>query len=376
MVTSSQLRWGRYSAFEGPWHPGTVGLPSTPNPTPADNYLGVVTTTEGGHADGLNEYDSCKVSVGYIQLCETYYLTSQLLGALWRADNTLLLPLDRALLASECSYGLDPKGRFRFKFHDERSWVDSPQEQEQLFFGGASGKQGSWGEEGSPERERAKLWGECLMNTLAQPDAVKVQIAHLLPMLKGFALAEAKALLWGPGDPGDEAKGWVGAVRAAYLSFAANNPTIAQTQLKLGLAAAGCHPKWSKDWAILILGQMTFGPKVAIYPGRYDKIRREIELRFGVDLPDYAKELKDWQSDMGICEAGDGVPAFVSTLEIQEELVAEGYDLGPAGADGKMGKKTSEAVRVFQGLHGLQADGVVGPRTRTALTAEYLRRHP
>ena len=68
-------------------------------------------------------------------------------------------------------------------------------------------------------------------------------------------------------------------------------------------------------------------------------------------------------------------PAFTSVKDIQGELIAEGYDLGPTGADGKYGPKTREAILTFQGLHGLVVDGIVGPKTRKALVAEWLRRN-
>lgn len=47
----------------------------------------------------------------------------------------------------------------------------------------------------------------------------------------------------------------------------------------------------------------------------------------------------------------------------QEILVDLGYDIGPAGIDGDFGSKTEAAVRLFQKRHGLDQDGVVGPKT-------------
>lgn len=44
-----------------------------------------------------------------------------------------------------------------------------------------------------------------------------------------------------------------------------------------------------------------------------------------------------------------------------------GYDLGSYGVDGKYGKKTEEAVKKFQGEHGLVVDGIVGVNTWTML---------
>ncbi len=50
-----------------------------------------------------------------------------------------------------------------------------------------------------------------------------------------------------------------------------------------------------------------------------------------------------------------------SVKEIQQALASAGYEPGPV--DGKMGRKTREAIRRFQKDAGLKADGVVGSAT-------------
>ena len=50
--------------------------------------------------------------------------------------------------------------------------------------------------------------------------------------------------------------------------------------------------------------------------------------------------------------------------EIQGQLAGLGYDVA---ADGDFGPATAEAVKSFQKSHGLEADGLVGPTTYTAL---------
>lgn len=53
--------------------------------------------------------------------------------------------------------------------------------------------------------------------------------------------------------------------------------------------------------------------------------------------------------------------------KLQQLLQDRGYDLGASGADGKYGEKTREAVLAFQRSAGIQADGIAGDQTWTAL---------
>ena len=50
--------------------------------------------------------------------------------------------------------------------------------------------------------------------------------------------------------------------------------------------------------------------------------------------------------------------------EIQGQLASLGYDVA---ADGDFGPATAEAIKSFQSSRGLDADGLVGPTTYTAL---------
>lgn len=54
---------------------------------------------------------------------------------------------------------------------------------------------------------------------------------------------------------------------------------------------------------------------------------------------------------------------------MQELLIAKGYGVGRAGADGVFGGETQSAVRACQYDHGLKSDGICGPLTWAVLKA-------
>ena len=56
--------------------------------------------------------------------------------------------------------------------------------------------------------------------------------------------------------------------------------------------------------------------------------------------------------------------------EMQEALMARGYDLGRWGADGIFGKQRMKAVKAFQEDCGIKADGIVGRITYGKLNGE------
>ena len=56
-------------------------------------------------------------------------------------------------------------------------------------------------------------------------------------------------------------------------------------------------------------------------------------------------------------------------IELQRDLLALGYAVGPSGADGIFGRNTETAVKAFQANHSLAADGICGPLTWAAIDA-------
>jgi hypothetical protein len=214
-----------------------------------------------------------------------------------------------------------------------------------LFLAGGSGNLGEWKEH---HKERAYGWVLAFANCPWQDPAVaEAQIDYATTNVYAYMRSESKWLFeQSTQDP------WVLALRAAYLSFAANNPTRAATTLNDGVKKTSLTP-WTPAWVLDLLHAMTWDAGVDILPHRYNAIRPVLERCFGVDLPDVAGDLKRLRA-IGQDPMGP--------TEIQLALIRLGYDLGPRGADGVLGHKTSLAIREFQASKGLGADGIVGPQ--------------
>ena len=365
-ATSPEIGWGHYSGYEGAYTWGVTPFQVPASPTENQKILAVVTQTEAAKFDAVNAYDRCIVSCGLIQWCESIYLTSNLLGGIASREPTLLAPLQPALEASGASFKATGRGNYRFFVGDNE--VDSADEQKKLFLLNSNGTIGSWDD---ASKAHIKLWVASFANTLSQPTAMNVQTDFTADRIKTFATPKAKAILF----DGAAADGWVGALRAGFLSFAANLPAVASKYLEQAVTTTNAT-KWSEDWCVHILKALTFGPNITIYPGRYNKIRPMMEKLYGVDLPDFAQELQDWQDAHAvIAPVYAGEPTFEHPVEIQQLLIALGYDLGPKGADGDFGTKSRTALMTFQGLNKLEPDGNPGPLTRAALSAAWRKLH-
>ena len=79
---------------------------------------------------------------------------------------------------------------------------------------------------------------------------------------------------------------------------------------------------------------------------------------------DTEEEIVPMQPVIGVLRYGQ---KSEEVRELQKQLIKLGYDLGPDGADGDFGRKTRDAVKDFQGEHGLVKDGEVGELTRAAI---------
>lgn len=358
MVIEAEIGWGSYKTFEGPYYKGKCSYILPGSPSEDEKVMAVITATEGGKFDAFNGYDSCGWTSGVIQWIEKgQYSISDMLGATADKGQSLINSVIAMAAANGVSFKKNVKGRYRFFFSDARGEIDTYDEQKQLFYIHGDGTKGSWDDS---TKAYGRRWAAAISSVWENPIAQNVQIIYTASRLNGFMLPYAKNL-FATMPKTSLAAG----LRAAFLSFAANNPTWANNALKAGVDKSKAIT-WSLDWVIDILKSLTFTPQVAIYPHRYDCIRPVLEKLYGLQLPDFAKELQNWSVQTGI-------PVGIDTRTLQRSLIALGYDLGPAADDGVYGEKTKDAVMSLEQTSGTvpkeNQDGMVDVYTFPALMA-------
>lgn len=365
MVTTADIKWGSYKDFEGPYYYGKekYNLPS--NPDEAAQVLLVLTTTEGGTYDAYNGYDVCISTSGLIQWCDRapYFLVCKMLGYVASKNMELLRPV--LSLAQEAGYTFKKNAKHGWRFFDGTKEVTTREQQHQLYFGGASGKKGSF----SPvHKEHAKRWAAAISTIWESSEAQQYQREYTLPKLFGFATSDARDIILASRQ--NDSK-YSRAFRTAFVSFAANNPRKAGEAIKHYVDNHGM--RFDRDWLVGALKAMTYHPNIAIYPHRYDKIRPVLERLYGVELPDLASELEAWST------INNFDPDVHTPMGLQRALLELGHDLGPYGADGIWGKCSKDALRTFeesQEMPKRHQDGVPDeytvPLLREALAAKGL----
>lgn len=341
-----RIGWGEYGIYEGPWFKGSIPFELTcDKPEFLDKVLAVITATEGGAYDAINMYDRCVLTVGVIQWGEACAnrAVSRMLGVCHEIDPDLLQAhLNEAGLSMRAS--------------GNSGWLvtrNGRADMHYVFMDGSSGLRGQWSDR---QEQHARTVAAVMAGIWRVPAFREAQLRFTRPKLLDFArpFGAGPASLFVPGFP--EA-GWEGALRAGYLSFAANLPAVASRRV-----TAKTLSDDPREACIDLLRRLTFEPKVAIYPHRYNMIRPVLETEFGVDLPDFAEELRHWRAEIGDTVVKGDVRS------IQNALSDLGFDLGPHGVDGRFGQKTRLAVQRFQRSQGLDTDGIVGPKTLAALS--------
>lgn len=333
-ITPDKIGWSAYSSYEGPFFGGVQRFSLPAQPDEADRILAVITAAEGGHYDAINMYDRGIISVGIIQWIEAgQFSVSGMLGEVCEvvSEDAVMVPLKPAMDLVGCTFKKNAQGHWRFFFNDAKGEVDSLDKTRILFLG-CSGLKGSW----TPEaKERAKTWAACVANVWATDEARHAQNAYTRIRLPGFVLPESKAALFGS-EPND---GWVGALRAAFMSFAINLPAVANAQVKAVLPTLAGVDKWSPDWCTAVLKQLVFGPNIAIYPVRYNGIRPVLEHLWGVTLPETAKDLAAWKPGSEPAPTPTVTPEpTVATSVVQPSLPGE-----------SAGEKLSRTIKKYVG---------------------------
>ena len=292
IVTPDQVGWGSYGTFEGPLYRGQYSYTIPSSPTFEDKVMSVIASTEG-KLDGVNMYDRCVVSVGLIQWCDAqYFLTTKLLGHVAEKLNptVVIVPLMTALSNSNAAFKKFPDDGWRFQFLDERGKVKDINMQRELYFKG-TGLKNSWSD---TSKKHAKIWCAGLANIWNNPDARRVQIEYTKTRLMGFVTPSVKKDFFDVGPTSDFGP-WPEVARAAYVSFAANIPLVA-SRMYSTFTASTKEEKWTEGWTIGLMNALTWGPEIKIYPGRYDRIRPEIEKNWNVEVPKNAQALKAYVS--------------------------------------------------------------------------------
>lgn len=341
--TVSRVDWRTYERWEGPVVIGDCPYRLPLNPNPMEKVFWVTAAAEG-YLDSVQAFDRGIVSAGALQWIEGggLFHVSQMLGLVQHRSHEAMRPL--MPIMQHCGVALDSSlpGVYRFRFGGG-TWVDNVDRLQDMYFGGASGLKGGWTAE---TKQVVEAWVTGISGVFKHPAAQELQVGYTLPRLMTFVRDGAKTILW-DSDANDDS-GVRGAARAAYISFAVNNPAAA---LRALVTMQTEHPRWSYDWLRALLQALTFTAGIPLYVHRYNAIRQRLEKLYGVNLPDFADGLSD--------------APLASVKSIQDTLRALGFDPGPS--DGDYGRRTETALRGYQKSRGLKPDGMLGPVTRARL---------
>jgi hypothetical protein len=177
------------------------------------------------------------------------------------------------------------------------------------------------------------------------------------------AQAAYESVSWGVGQVMGSHWSWLGFGAVTDLVNLCRRDVAGQVELmvrfvkKSGLSAALAR----RDWAAFAHGYN--GPAYA--KNKYDTKMAQAHARWAKRLPSApapsASEPKRATPPRLVLRRGDRGD---TVLQLQRLLAARGAALV---ADAEFGPRTERAVKTFQESRGLAADGIVGPRTWTAL---------
>ena len=282
MISVTQIGWGKYRDFEGPYFIGSVKVPDAPRTASfAERVLSLTAAAEGGNFDSINMYDSGLVSVGAIQFTDSAsFQVTDLIGAV--ADELgpdyILDTLKPALDMCNASFSKTESGYWRFTLNG--TTVKSKELQKLLYFGDAQGN--ALSSFNNAKKLRAKTWATCLANVWRDPKAVAVQCNFTLPrLINNFVWGQLKQDLFVGDQPED---GWLAATRALLLSFAVNSPTTVVK--RYATHRNNKNSFGTPEWCLAVLrGVITNG--LDVWPARWRNKTVHVKRMFGVTLPSY-----------------------------------------------------------------------------------------
>ena len=169
---------------------------------------------------------------------------------------------------------------------------------------------------------------------------------------------------WGLGQVMGAHWAWLGFADVGALVAEAREGAAGQARLmarfiaKSGLAEA----LRKRDWETFARGYNGPGFRKHAYHARLAAAyRRHAAGASGTEDGRYKREKAEPAATSALLGAGSKGEAV---RDLQRNLSALGY---PLAVDGAFGKDTQEAVRAFQRDHGLDVDGLAGPKTREAI---------
>lgn len=356
-VEAKDLSWGKYGGFEGPYWRGTVKLVKPAPGAPFwERVMWVVTQTEGGAYDAINNYDQCIFSPGLIQLCEIFGIATKMLRKFAGANGKAFDRFTREMPGNvDWNFKVDG-----LVYNKQPVKIPGPSMRSALrrfYLGGSSGKLGEWTD---AQKAHARQVCAAMASMHGDPAFLQLQLDHVSPLLRRFVIPEGLTSVF-PEAPKAGDTGYRAAMQCAYLSFAGNLPQPAWETLREVMKT--WDPGMTDEDRCLSMLAAMVGRGVGIWPHRYNVIRPHLEEQFGVDLPDLAVQLKD------AIPVGPTVVTLYPTVKLwQVALLTLGGDLGPAGADGVAGEKTKRALQRFEVAAGVRfPDGIYDATTAKLL---------